>query len=144
MNVNSFRITDASGDEIGIGFDPLLGMANHSCVPNASLEFDGRCAVLTALTHIEEGEEITISYIGQSSLPHLPTSLTQTIFPPFAKPKLTTTKTQPSPVPPDRPSSKSTTTSPAPAPPAPLLPPHTELSSPLVESNTKRWKTLLP
>jgi hypothetical protein len=67
MNVNSFRITDASGDEIGIGFDPLLGMANHSCAPNASLEFDGRCAVLTALKHIKEGEEITISYIGQSS-----------------------------------------------------------------------------
>ncbi|ELR06437.1 hypothetical protein VC83_08607 [Pseudogymnoascus destructans] len=63
MNVNSFRITDASGDEIGIGFDPLLGMANHSCAPNASLKFDGRCAVLTALKHIEEGEEITISYI---------------------------------------------------------------------------------
>lgn len=68
MNVNSFRITDSSGDEIGIGFDPLLGMANHSCAPNASLEFDGRCAVLTALTHIKEGEEITISYIGQSIL----------------------------------------------------------------------------
>lgn len=66
MNVNSFRITDANGDEIGIGFDPLLGMANHSCAPNASLEFDGRCAVLTALRHIEKGEEITISYIGQS------------------------------------------------------------------------------
>ncbi|KFY17300.1 hypothetical protein V492_00760 [Pseudogymnoascus sp. VKM F-4246] len=63
MNVNSFRITDSSGEDIGIGFDPLLGMANHSCAPNASLEFDGRCAILTALTHIEKGEEITISYI---------------------------------------------------------------------------------
>lgn len=71
MNVNSFRITDANGDEIGISFDPLLGMANHSCAPNASLEFNGRCAVLTALRHIEEGEEITISYIGQQ----FPTSL---------------------------------------------------------------------
>lgn len=89
MNVNSFRITDASGDEIGIGFDPLLGMANHSCAPNASLEFDGRCAVLTALKHIEEGEEITISYIGQSSLPRLPTCLTQTSLPSAEKLKLT-------------------------------------------------------
>lgn len=90
MNVNSFRITDAGGDEIGIGFDPLLGMANHSCAPNASLEFDGRCAVLTALKHIEEGEEITISYIGQSSLPRLPISFTQTRLPFSVKPKLTT------------------------------------------------------
>ena len=67
MNVNSFRITDASGEDIGIGFDPLLGMANHSCAPNASLEFDGRVATLTALEHIDEGEEVTISYIGQSA-----------------------------------------------------------------------------
>lgn len=90
MNVNSFRITDANGDEIGIGFDPLLGMANHSCAPNASLEFDGRCAVLTALTHIEEGEEITISYIGQSSLLRLSASFSQTSVLSSVKPKLTT------------------------------------------------------
>lgn len=67
MNVNSFRIARPDGDEIGIAFDPLLGMANHSCVPNASLQFEGRRATMRALRDIGEGEEIRISYIGQFS-----------------------------------------------------------------------------
>jgi len=48
----------------GIFLDPALAMVNHSCVPNAFIGFDKRTAVLRAARAIEEGEEITISYIG--------------------------------------------------------------------------------
>jgi SET and MYND domain-containing protein len=51
----------------GIFVDAGLAMVNHSCVPNAFIGFDRRTAVLRAERDIEEGEEITISYIGKSS-----------------------------------------------------------------------------
>ena len=51
----------------GIFVDAGLAMVNHSCVPNAFIGFDRRTAVLRAERDIEEGEEITISYIGESS-----------------------------------------------------------------------------
>lgn len=43
-------------------------MANHSCVPNALVQFVGRKAVLTAERPIKAGDEIEISYIGLSAL----------------------------------------------------------------------------
>ncbi len=52
----------------GIFLDPALAMINHSCVPNAFIGFDKRTAVLRAARPIEEGEEITISYIGTPQL----------------------------------------------------------------------------
>lgn len=41
-------------------------MANHSCVPNAFVQFVGRKAVLRAETAIASGQEIEISYTGTS------------------------------------------------------------------------------
>jgi len=64
MNVNTFRIARPDGEEVGLCFDPLLSMANHSCVPNACIQFEGRRASVRALRRIEQGEEVTISYIG--------------------------------------------------------------------------------
>jgi SET domain-containing protein len=49
----------------GIFLDPGLAMVNHSCVPNAFIGFDRRTATLRAERPIEEGDEITISYIGR-------------------------------------------------------------------------------
>lgn len=39
-------------------------MANHSCIPNATVLFIGRTAVLRAERAIREGEEIEICYTG--------------------------------------------------------------------------------
>jgi SET and MYND domain-containing protein len=39
-------------------------MANHSCIPNAMVQFVGRRAVLRAETDIQAGQEIEISYTG--------------------------------------------------------------------------------
>lgn len=40
-------------------------MVNHSCLPNAYVQFSGRAAVLRASQAIEEGAEVEISYIGK-------------------------------------------------------------------------------
>jgi hypothetical protein len=50
----------------GIFLDAGLAMANHSCVPNAFIGFDKRTAVLRTERPIQEGEEITISYIDNT------------------------------------------------------------------------------
>lgn len=44
-------------------------MANHSCVPNAIVQFIGRKAILTAERPIKAGDEIEISYTGPSQMP---------------------------------------------------------------------------
>ena len=40
-------------------------MANHSCIPNAFVQFVGRDAVLRAETPIAAGDEVEISYTGK-------------------------------------------------------------------------------
>jgi hypothetical protein len=40
-------------------------MVNHSCVPNAFVQFNGREAILRAYRAIAEGEEVEILYIGK-------------------------------------------------------------------------------
>jgi SET domain-containing protein len=39
-------------------------MANHSCVPNAMVQFVGRKAILRAETDIKQDDEVEISYTG--------------------------------------------------------------------------------
>lgn len=43
-------------------------MANHSCIPNAMVQFVGRKAILRAEVFIQAGDEIEISYTGQEFL----------------------------------------------------------------------------
>ena len=43
-------------------------MVNHSCVPNAFVQFVDRRALLKAYQAIKEGEEVEISYIGKPAL----------------------------------------------------------------------------
>lgn len=43
-------------------------MVNHSCVPNAYVQFSGRDAILRAYRSIEKDEEVTISYIGKPAV----------------------------------------------------------------------------
>jgi SET domain-containing protein len=41
-------------------------MINHSCLPNAAVSFQKRRALLRAETAIRSGDEIEISYVGES------------------------------------------------------------------------------
>ncbi|KAI1811267.1 SET domain-containing protein [Poronia punctata] len=63
LQVNSFNRLDEDVDQTGLFLNPVLAMVNHSCVPNAFVQFVGRTAVLHAFQEIKEGEEIRISYI---------------------------------------------------------------------------------
>ncbi|TGJ83949.1 hypothetical protein E0Z10_g4796 [Xylaria hypoxylon] len=51
------------GVPLGIGFDPLISSANHSCDPNASLVFNQPRHEIRALRNINAGEEIFIPYV---------------------------------------------------------------------------------
>ncbi|KAK3902721.1 hypothetical protein C8A05DRAFT_43902 [Staphylotrichum tortipilum] len=66
IQTNAFNRLDPDAGMTGIFLDPGLAMINHSCVPNAFIGFDKRTAVLRAARPIEEGEEITISYIDNN------------------------------------------------------------------------------
>ncbi|CAJ2501003.1 Uu.00g038560.m01.CDS01 [Anthostomella pinea] len=63
LQVNSFNRMDVDIGQTGLFLNPALAMVNHSCVPNAFVQFVGRHAVLHAYREIKEGEEIEISYI---------------------------------------------------------------------------------
>ncbi|KAJ6445742.1 SET domain-containing protein [Purpureocillium lavendulum] len=62
IQTNAFHRYDADLGQVGIFLEPTLAMANHSCVPNAMVQFIGRAAVLRAERNIEEGDEVEISY----------------------------------------------------------------------------------
>jgi len=63
MATNAFRATLSDQTPIGLCFEPVISLANHSCTPNATIMFDGRTISLRALDAIEEGEQIFISYV---------------------------------------------------------------------------------
>ncbi|KAL2019463.1 hypothetical protein VTK56DRAFT_9579 [Thermocarpiscus australiensis] len=66
IQTNAFNRLDEDTGMAGIFVDAGLAMVNHSCVPNAFIGFDKRTAVLRAERPIQEGEEITISYIDNN------------------------------------------------------------------------------
>ncbi|GAP83604.2 putative SET and MYND protein [Rosellinia necatrix] len=63
LQVNCFSRLDEDVEQTGLFMNPALAMVNHSCTPNAFVQFAGREAVLHAYRAIEKGEEIEISYI---------------------------------------------------------------------------------
>jgi hypothetical protein len=63
MITNAFRATLADDTPVGLCFEPILALANHSCSPNAVVVFDGRSVALRALERIGKGEQVFISYI---------------------------------------------------------------------------------
>ncbi|KAI5466723.1 hypothetical protein BGZ63DRAFT_468689 [Mariannaea sp. PMI_226] len=62
IQTNAFHRYDADLGQVGIFLEPTLAMVNHSCIPNAMVQFVGRKAILRAETPIEAGDEIEISY----------------------------------------------------------------------------------
>ncbi|OAA80657.1 SET domain protein [Akanthomyces lecanii RCEF 1005] len=67
LQTNAFHRFDADLGHVGIFLDPTLAMANHSCIPNAFVQFVGRTAVLRAECRIQKGDEIEISYTDYTS-----------------------------------------------------------------------------
>jgi SET and MYND domain-containing protein len=63
--VNSFNRLDEDVAQNGLFMNPALAMVNHSCTPNAFVQFVGRQALLHAYQEIKKDEEIEISYIGK-------------------------------------------------------------------------------
>lgn len=68
--INSITLVTQTFDPIGIAFDPLASLINHSCDPNSVMIFNGRSLSVRALKEISKGEEITISYIDNTSPTH--------------------------------------------------------------------------
>ncbi|KAI0137104.1 hypothetical protein BJ170DRAFT_44026 [Xylariales sp. AK1849] len=61
---NKFGLSSPFDDTyLGIGFDPLICSANHSCGPNVALVFNQPAVLLRALKPIKKGEEIFLKYI---------------------------------------------------------------------------------
>lgn len=52
---------------LGMGFDPIVCSANHSCEPNAVVMFNQPQLVVRALRQISSGDEIFIKYIDISN-----------------------------------------------------------------------------
>ncbi|KAM0254768.1 hypothetical protein ACHAQJ_006425 [Trichoderma viride] len=59
---NSFQRFDSDLGVIGLFLEPTLAMANHSCIPNATVQFIGRNALLIAESPIRAGDEIELAY----------------------------------------------------------------------------------
>ena len=64
---NGFQRFDPDSGQAGLFLEPTLAMANHSCIPNATVDFIGREAMLRAVAPIAARDEIEISYIGMHS-----------------------------------------------------------------------------
>lgn len=62
MQMNTFSLSQGDMTPIGVCFSPSLSTANHSCMANAYVMFTGRRVSLRALSAVQPGEELTISY----------------------------------------------------------------------------------
>jgi len=56
------KFDDPKPEPVGIALYPTVSLINHSCDPNADLNFYGDTVVVRAIRNIHEGEEICISY----------------------------------------------------------------------------------
>jgi SET and MYND domain-containing protein len=64
LMANTFSLCDLEGNAIGAALYLEMAMLNHSCEPNCCIVFEGSQAVLRTLRVVEEGEELTISYLS--------------------------------------------------------------------------------
>ncbi|WEW58490.1 hypothetical protein PRK78_003958 [Emydomyces testavorans] len=66
IDINAFTLTTPFYDHIGIALEPFAAFCNHSCSPNAAVEFDQGKLWLRALRDIEKGDQIFVSYIDNT------------------------------------------------------------------------------
>ncbi|KAK5166907.1 uncharacterized protein LTR77_007636 [Saxophila tyrrhenica] len=67
MMCNSSRLVTPTFDPLGLVLDPSTAVMNHSCSPNAVVVFDGPKLSVRVLERVQQGDEITISYIDSSA-----------------------------------------------------------------------------
>ncbi|KAI5361060.1 putative SET domain, Zinc finger, MYND-type, 4Fe-4S ferredoxin-type, iron-sulfur binding protein [Septoria linicola] len=61
---NTLQLSSAIDDtKLGVGFDPILCSANHSCEPNTAVIFNQPKILLRAQTKIKKGDEIFMKYV---------------------------------------------------------------------------------
>ncbi|KAL4944769.1 hypothetical protein BDV06DRAFT_72532 [Aspergillus oleicola] len=63
LDINSFNLTNALYDRIGLYVHPYAALLNHSCDYNAVAGFDGDELYIKAIRPMAKGEQVTISYI---------------------------------------------------------------------------------
>ncbi|RDL38590.1 SET protein [Venustampulla echinocandica] len=63
MRINGFRAALPDDTPIGLCYEPTLALANHSCMPNGFIMFDGRCVSIIALNPIKKDDNIFITYV---------------------------------------------------------------------------------
>ncbi|KAF4989369.1 hypothetical protein FDECE_14736 [Fusarium decemcellulare] len=79
IQTNAFHRYDADLGQVGIFLEPMLAMVNHSCIPNAVVQFVGKRAILRAERPIQVSDEIEISYTDYT----YPLSKRQEAFKPY-------------------------------------------------------------
>lgn len=67
LDLNSFNLTTALYDRIGLWLHPYTALINHSCDYNATVGFDGEEAFVKAIRPIKTNEQIFISYIDTTT-----------------------------------------------------------------------------
>ncbi|KAJ5890171.1 hypothetical protein N7504_010981 [Penicillium tannophilum] len=71
LDLNSFNLTTALYDRIGLYLHPYAALINHSCDYNATVGFDGEELYVKALKQIKKGEQVFISYIDTTTPCHV-------------------------------------------------------------------------
>ncbi|KAI2787533.1 hypothetical protein POX_f07902 [Penicillium oxalicum] len=67
LDLNSFNLTTAMYDRIGLYLHPFAALINHSCDYNATVGFDGEELFVKAIRPIKKDEQIFISYIDTTT-----------------------------------------------------------------------------
>ncbi|KAJ5112417.1 Zinc finger MYND-type [Penicillium argentinense] len=67
LDLNSFNLTTALYDRIGLYMHPYAALINHSCDFNSTVGFDGEELFVKAIRPIKKNEQIFISYIDTTT-----------------------------------------------------------------------------
>ncbi|KAJ5242916.1 uncharacterized protein N7469_001243 [Penicillium citrinum] len=67
LELNSFNLTTAIYDRIGLYMHPYAALINHSCEYNSTVGFDGEELFVKAIRPIKKNEQIFISYIDTTT-----------------------------------------------------------------------------
>ncbi|KAB8233323.1 S-adenosylmethionine-dependent methyltransferase [Aspergillus alliaceus] len=71
LELNSFNLTNAFYDRIGLYIHPYAAILNHNCNYNAVVGFEAEQLYIKAIRPIQKGEQIFISYIDTTNPVHI-------------------------------------------------------------------------